>query len=149
MEKQDLITIVESAITANGVNGISGDSLRNVLLEIVDAIYDGNSGGSGGNVVKVWLDSVFSEEELTEERAAANALARTKILNKDYDVVIGVVDIEGYGSISIPMNAFLTLSSEQEGVMDVWFTFSEPMPLGDEVFTYFVSLLSDGTLMAL
>ena len=77
MEKQDLITIVESAITANGVKGISGDSLRNVLLEIVDAIYDGNSGGSGsasggGNVVKVWLDQVFLGE-LSEEKRSENA----------------------------------------------------------------------------
>lgn len=53
MTKEELKEAIAATITENGQKGITGQSLANLLIDIVDAAGEGGGGNAGGGGLKI------------------------------------------------------------------------------------------------
>ena len=106
MTKEELKNAISETIYSNGKKGISGDSLANLLIDIVDAAGEG--GGSGSNVLVFNMKLDPETYEIITTPSDENLQFRQTLIeginnNKSYGVLVNIYmdlsDIlEYYGS---------------------------------------------------
>lgn len=110
MNKTELLTAIDATIATNGKKGISAQSLKNILNEMVNATPEGGS-GSGGSTELVEVRVDFGEG-LTEEDKAINAAALAKAASGE-DCIFCIDD--GYGALIICTTHYLDVINNEDG----------------------------------
>ena len=80
MTKQEILDAINATIVTNGQKGITAESLANILIEIVNAVGEGN-GGVGGEYIDMTMANPedSTSTELTAEAKAHNAEVYIKL----------------------------------------------------------------------
>ena len=93
MTKEELKNAISETIYSNGKKGISGDSLANLLIDIVDAAGEG--GGSGSNVLVFNMKLDPETYEIITTPSDENLQFRQTLIeginnNKSYGVLVNM-----------------------------------------------------------
>lgn len=94
MAKEDLIKQIQELVFSNNQKAITGDSLGNLLIDIVTEL-SGNSGGGG--YIKVWMNELIAEVPLTTEQREENVATYQKLISKGHYPVIACAEDEAFG----------------------------------------------------
>jgi hypothetical protein len=121
MTKEELKNAISETIYSNGKKGISGDSLANLLNEIVDAAGEGSAGGVENVFTLTLKQDLVNDGFLFSEPNEANALIRQKIVENIANEVsctlyLGILQV-GEGGAIIVVSTPVPMYGYMEGMV--------------------------------
>ena len=153
MNKDELLDMIGSTITANGAKEITGASLNAALTAIVEAM--GTSSGGGGSLLVHYYPQDATATDLSAEQKAVNAATYEAVLNAGFahtPVPNLMVDMSMLLTVLLEQEtlyqlpALSVMASEGGSGVVVIITVVNPLSGSDSLITLSFAIAADGSV---
>lgn len=154
-ENNELREMIEQNIVPNGTKGITGQSLKNTLLEMADAIGQGGGGSSAGGAGVVFYVGSINRDTLeatqTPEQKAHNAEMFQIFANSPMGVPVSInlnAMYEEQFGVSEGVTSIATMTTVMYVCEDIAIAMGAPSAIIEAYNTEFrATIAPDGTLV--